>query len=318
MSPADGGSASARFPPEPGDRIVVLLNPHASGGNQEALRRRIAAALAEWNVPFDLVETSSAADAMAVARRAAREGYRAVAAAGGDGTVAAALRGTAGTEVPVAILPFGTGNQLATNFGIPSSLEGSVRVAVEGVPEPIDLGWIDGQYFALMSGAGADADMMAEATTELKQRLGPVAYLYAGLKNAISPRIAEYRIRADDRELEIRASMVILANVGLLAAPPFPLELQIGPRISVQDGLLDICVFAPRNLPEAAGMLWKVARREYQGDDRMIFLQASEVEVECDPPLPVQVDGEPFGQTPLRAEARPSAGRILFPRGEDE
>lgn len=318
MSPADRGSGSARFPPEPGDRIVVLLNPHASGGNQEALRRRIAAALAEWNVPFDLVETSSAADAMTVARRAARDGYRAVAAAGGDGTVAAALRGTAGTEVPVAILPFGTGNQLATNFGIPSSLEGSVRVAVEGVPEPIDLGWIDGQYFALMSGAGADADMMAEATTELKQRLGPVAYLYAGLKNAISPRIAEYRIRADDQELEIRASMVILANVGLLTAPPFPLELQIGPRISVQDGLLDICVFAPRNLPEAAGMLWKVARREYQGDDRMIFLQASEVEVECDPPLPVQVDGEPFGQTPLQAEARPSAGRILFPRGEDE
>lgn len=293
----------------------MILNPHASGGNLSALRRRIAAALSDYGVPFDLVQTESASEAMTVAHRAAREGYRAVAAAGGDGTVAAALRGTAGTEVPVAILPFGTGNQLATNFGIPDSLEGSVRVAVEGQPEPIDLGWIDGQYFALMSGAGADADMMAEATTELKQRLGPVAYLYAGLKNVISPRVADYRIRADGEEMEVRASMVILANVGLLSAPPFPVELQIGPKVSVQDGLLDVCVFAPRNLPEAARMLWKVARREYQGDDRMIFFQAREVEVECDPPLAVQVDGEPFGKTPLQAEARPSAGFVLFPRG---
>lgn len=316
MTPPEEGPSPVRFPPEPGERIVVLLNPHARGGNQAALRRRLAAAFADHQVPFDLVQTASSAEAMSVARSAAREGYRAVAAAGGDGTVAAALRGTAGTGVPVAILPFGTGNQLATNFGIPDSLEGSVRVAVEGSPEPIDLGWIDGQYFALMSGAGADADMMAEATTELKQRLGPVAYLYAGLKHSIAPRTADYRITADGEELEIRASMVILANVGLLAAPPLPLELQIGPKVSVQDGLLDVCVFAPRNLPEAARMLWKMARREYQGDDRMIFLQAREVEVESDPEMPVQVDGEPFGRTPLRAEARPSAGHVLFPRSE--
>lgn len=302
-------------PPPVGERFLVLVNPRASGGHGDAssLRRRLAAAFVDHEVPFDFVQAESAEDAMAICRQAAEAGYRAVAAAGGDGTVAAAIRGTAGREVPVAILPFGTGNQLATNFGVPQSLEGSVRVAVEGRVEPIDLGWIRGQYFALISGAGMDAETMAEATQELKHRLGPLAYVYAGLKQAISPRTADFRIRVDEDEMEIRATMVLVANVGLVAAQPLPLEFKVGPKVSFQDGLLDVCIFGPRNLPEAARTLWKLARHDYEEDERMIFMQARTVRVESDPVLPVQVDGEPSGETPVEAEVRPSAGRILVP-----
>lgn len=302
-------------PPPLGERYLVLVNPRASGGRGDAssLRRRLAAAFADHGVPFDIVQAESSEEAASTCRQAASAGYRTVAAAGGDGTVAAALRGTAETGVPVAVLPFGTGNQLATNFGIPRSLEGSVRVAVEGRVEPIDLGFIQDDYFALISGAGVDAETMVEATQDLKQRLGPLAYLYAGLKNMISPQAADFRISVDDEELEIRATMVLVANVGLVAAQPLPLELKVGPRISFQDGLLDVCVFGARNLPEAARTLWKLVRHEYEGDEQMIFMKAERVRVASDPRLPVQVDGEPSGETPIEAEVRPSAGRILRP-----
>lgn len=301
------------FPYANSDRFLVLINRNAAGGRASDLRRRLAAAFADRGVPFDLVETADAAEALRVAGEAARGGYRAVCAAGGDGTVAQALRGTAGTEVPVAILPFGTGNQLARNFGIPVSLEGSVRVAVGGRVEPIDLGRADGEYFALMAGAGLDARVMADATAAMKQRFGFGAYLFSGLKHVMTPRIADFRIRADDRELEIRASMVLVANVGQLAAGPLPMEVQVGPRVSFSDGLLDVCVFAPGNLTEMAAVLWKVARQQYAGDDRMLFLQAREVSVESDPPVAAQVDGEVAGVTPLRADVAPLAGRLLVP-----
>jgi YegS/Rv2252/BmrU family lipid kinase len=303
-----------QFPIPDTERYLVLLNPRAAGGQPEVLRRRIAGALGALRVSFDIVETTGPDEGLEVVRTAARMGYKAIVAAGGDGTIALALRGTAGTDVPVALLPFGTGNQLALNFGVPVSLEDSCRVAVEGVVERIDLGRIGNEYFALIAGAGLDADVMASATTELKNRLGVLAYFIGGLKHVITPRSARYRIWADDTELEVEASMVLLANAGVIGAGGLPVELQVAPRTSFQDGLLDLAIFAPRHLPDMASMLLKVAAHKYSGDERMIFLQAKKVRVESDPPVAAQIDGEVRGETPIEAEIVPLAGRILVPR----
>lgn len=302
------------FPAPDSERYLVLVNPRAAGGQPAALRRRIGGAMAARDVPFDIIETATPEEALAVVRAAALRGYRAVVAAGGDGTVALALRGTAGTTTPVGILPFGTGNQLALNFGIPLSLEEAVRVAVEGATERIDLGRIGDERFALIAGAGLDANVMAETTSEMKSRLGVLAYFYAGLKNVVTAKPISYRITADEQEIEVQAVMVLLANAGLLGAGSLPVELQVAPKTSFQDGLLDVAVFAPRHLPDMAAMLWKVALKRYTGDDRMIFLQARKVRVESDPPVAAQVDGEARGMTPIEAEIDPLAGRILVPR----
>jgi len=310
----DGSACETDYPFPDSERFLVLLNPGASGGLPEALRRRLGGAFAARGVPFDIVEPADADEALAITRAAASRGYRAVAAVGGDGTVGIALRGTAGTKVPVAIVPFGTGNQLAHNFDIPSSLEDSVRVAVEGRVVEVDLGRANGERFALMAGAGLDAEVMADATEELKHRLGFMAYLYSGLKNVITPPSADFRIIADEQDVRVKASMVLLANAGELTAGPLPVDMRIAPQSSFQDGLIDVCIYAPRNLPEVARILWRVARKRFSGDDRMIFLQARRVRIEADPPVAIQIDGEPRGLTPIEAEIEPLSGRILVPR----
>lgn len=297
------------------ERFLVLINPYASGGQSPVvMRRRIASAFAEHDVPFDLVTPADPAEALEIAKAAAREGVRAVVAAGGDGTVAQALRGTAGTEVPVAIVPLGTGNQLANNFDIPASVDGAVRVAVEGQVEQIDLGRAGDNVFALMAGAGLDAELIAAATPEMKKLLGPVAYVLGGLKSAFAPPSSKFRLVVDDRDLEVQASMVLVANVGQLAVSPLPVDIKIAPRVSFHDGLLDVCIFAARNLSDWAAMVWRVAREKYAGDDRMLFIQAKRVRIEADPPVAVQIDGEAAGETPIEAEVMPGAGRILVPR----
>ena len=308
------GPSKIEYPFPDFERFLVILNRGASGGPVETLRRQLGGAFSAKGVPFDIVEPSDREEAFRVTRAAAKRGYRAVVAAGGDGTVGAALRGTAGTEVPVAIVPCGTGNQLALNFGIPSSLEESVGVAVEGRVVKVDIGRANGEPFALMAGAGLDADVMTDATTELKNRLGFAAYLYSGFKNAMTPPSADFRIVADDQEVEVNASMVLLANAGQLKAGPLPVELTVAPESSFQDGLIDVCIYAPRNLPEVAGLLWQVARRKFAGNERMIFLQARKIRIESDPPVAIQIDGEPRGETPIEAEIEPLGGRILVPR----
>lgn len=298
------------------DRTLIVLNPAAGQEDPARVRRLLGGAFAVRGAGFDLVETAGAGDAERFAREGVERGYRAVVAVGGDGTVAEVITGLAGSDVPLAIVPQGTANQVASNLGIPRDMEGAVEVAVRGVPTPIDLGRLeDGRYFALMAGAGWDAEVMAVATRQLKDRWGFGAYLYAGLRKALAPPSALFRITADGRELEVSAATVLVANVGQLVYPLLPGEVRVdvGPGVSFRDGLLDVCIFAPRTLSDVAAVLWRVARRQYAGDERMIFLQAHEVRIESDTPVVTQVDGEAVGETPLAARAVPGGVRVLVP-----
>ncbi len=292
------------------------MNPVAGQDDPARVRRLLGGALAFRSVPFDLVETTGAGDAVEWTRRAADLGYRFVIAAGGDGTVAEVITGLAGTGVPLGIVPQGTGNQLAGNLRIPSDIERSVEIATNGKTIPLDLGQLeDGRYFALMAGAGWDATVMSTATREMKDRWGFAAYLYAGIRHAAARPSTLFRITADEVEFEVRAATVIVANAGQLVYDLLPVDLRIGPGVSFHDGMLDVCVFAPRTLSDVAMVLWRVARRNYVGDDRMIYLQAREIRVEADPPVITQVDGDPSGETPLVARAVRGGVKVRVPNG---
>lgn len=295
-------------------RTLVVLNPAAGQEDPARVRRQLGGAFAVRGAAFDLVETAGAGDAERFAREAVALGYRAVAAVGGDGTVAEVITGLAGTEVPLAVVARGTGNQVAQNLGIPRELEAAVEVAVHGVARPMDLGQLaDGRYFALMAGAGWDAEVMAVATRELKDRWGFGAYLYAGFVKALAPPSAHFRITADGQEFEVDAATVIVANVGQIVYDMLPLDLRIGPGVSFHDGILDVCIFAPRTFPDVAAVLWRVARGRYVGDERMIYLRAREIRIESDVPIVTQVDGELIGETPLELRAVEDAVRVLVP-----
>ena len=300
-----------------GSRTLVVLNPAAGQADTEAVLRLLAGAFAVRGASFDVYQTAAAGDAERAARSAAAQGYRAVVAVGGDGTVAEVITGLAGTGVPLAIVPKGTGNQVACNLGIPRDVEAAVEVAVNGVPAPIDLGQLDdGRYFALAAGAGWDAAVMEVATREMKDRWGFAAYVFAGLRLGVSPPAADFRITADGQVLHVRAAMVLLANMAQIVARVRPtFALPLAPGASFQDGLLDVCIFAPRTLTDVAAVLWRVARGQWAGDQRMIFLQARDVRIDADPPVVTEVDGELVGRTPLVARSVPGGITVLVPPG---
>ncbi len=303
------------LPPAPfAGRMLVILNPVAGQEDPARVRRQLGGALAVRGASFDLVETAGARDAERFAQEAVGLGYRSVVAAGGDGTIAEVITGLAGGSVPLGIIPLGTGNQLASNLGIPADVERAIEVAVNGQPRLIDIGQLgNGRYFALMAGAGWDAEVMGSCTRELKERWGFGAYLFQGLKRVTAPPSALFHLEADGAAFEVRAATVLVANAGQLFSSILPVEVRIAPDVSFQDGLLDICIFAPRTLPDVAAVLWKVARRQYIGDDRMIYLQAREVSIDADPPIVTQVDGDSSGETPLTARAVPGGVQVLMP-----
>src|SRR5687768_12251214 len=140
------------------------MNPFAVQEQPERLRRRLGGALAAREAAFDLVTTRHAGHAAELAREAAALGYHTVAVCGGDGTLAEAATGLVGSDVPLAVIPRGTANQVALNLGIPLDLEHAIDIALNGIPHAIDLGRIDERFFALVAGAGFDAAVMQSAT----------------------------------------------------------------------------------------------------------------------------------------------------------
>jgi diacylglycerol kinase (ATP) len=304
--------------PEPyRERTLVILNPVAGQRDPKRVRRQIGGAFAIRGAGFDLVETTAQGDAERLAREAVSRGYRCVVAAGGDGTLAEVITGVAGSGTPLGIIPQGTANLVASNLGLPGDIERAVEVIVAGTAVPMDVGQLDdGRYFALIAGAGWDAELMLSTTRELKDRLGFGAYLFAALRSVVTPPSAHFRITADGQYFEVNAATVLIANVGQIFHAMLPLDFKIAPVTSVSDGMLDVCIFAPRTLPDVAAVLWKVASRRYVGDQRMIYLQAREIRIEADPPVITQVDGDPAGETPLVARAVAGGVHVMIPAGE--
>ena len=296
-------------------RTFVILNPMAGQDDLERLRREIGGAFAARGADFDLRETTHAGHASELARDAAQLGYRAVCVVGGDGTLAEVATGLAGSTTPLAVVPRGTANQVALNLKLPLDVDSAIEVAVNGLESAIDLGCIGGRNFALVAGAGLDAAVMATATRELKEKWGFAAYIYAAVKEALNAAPVRFQLTADGNELEVDAVTVMVANVGELFPGFLPIRFPLAPRPtdSWTDGLLDVIVVAPRRLPEFATVLWNAAHKRYGVDPRLLHFQAEKITIDSLEPVPVQVDGDPAGTTPVTASVMRRALRVLLP-----
>lgn len=304
-------------------RALIIVNPHAGQDSPTQLRRAIGGALAARGVPFDIEETREPGHATELARCAVAKGYGAVGAAGGDGTLAEVATGLVGSGIPLAIIPRGTANQVARNLGVPTDVEGAAEVIATGRPVPVDLGRANGRVFALAVGAGLDAVVMSATSREMKERWGFAAYIYATFREAVRTPPAEFRVVADGEELRVRALSVMVANVGELFAAILPSVLPslslapapVSPRglDSWRDGMLDVLVVAPAGVMGMASVLWQSASGAFAGDKHLFHRRARQVQVESETPVPIQIDGDPGGSTPVDIGIVPADLNILVP-----
>jgi YegS/Rv2252/BmrU family lipid kinase len=296
-------------------RTLIIVNPKAGQDTLANLRRKLGGAFAARGINFDIVPTEYSGHATELARAAAQAGFAQVCVVGGDGSIAEAATGLVGTDVPLGVIPRGTANQVALNLKIPIALEKAVDVAVNGKPQAIDVGQIDGKAFALVAGCGFDAAVMGSATRELKERWGFGAYIYAALKQALSATPARFCITTEETKLEVSGVSVMIANVGALFTKYLPIRFPLTPQplSSWHDGVFDIVVIAPQNFPDWATVLWNAARMKFGGNDRLIHLRARQVTIESDPLVPTQIDGDPTGETPLTATVLEQGVRIMLP-----
>jgi undecaprenyl-diphosphatase len=291
-----------------GTRSAVVVNP-ARVGDLPGRRAHIIAALADagWPAPIWL-ETTAEDPGGGQTRQAIDAGIDVVFAAGGDGTVTACANALAGTGVALAVLPFGTGNLLARNLGLPAHIPDAVAVATGGHRRHLDVGTVDNRCFAVMAGMGFDAEMLHDAPAGLKARVGWLAYAVAAVRHLCAPPM-RVTISIDHAPpLTRQARTVLIGNVGRLQG-----GVRLLPGARPDDGLLDVAVLMPPRRRNWFPLAWALLRRR-PTVPMMETFQATHVEIVSSRTEPRETDGDLIEPSRvLTATIRPAALWVCAP-----
>jgi len=291
----------------------VIFNPAARGNKARHFRRHLDAIGGD----SALKATAAAGDARRLAAEAVAEGFDVVAAAGGDGTVNEVLNGIGDANgfdrTRLAILPLGTVNVFARELRLPSRIEQAWAVVRRGKEMAIDLPHAefmkDGVrkrfYFAQMGGAGLDARAIELVDFSVKKKIGPLAYVMAGLK-ALRERKPQIQVTVDG---QTHSGELVLVGNGKYYGGTF----RIFPQADWCDGLLEICVF-PRTdwmtlLRVGPGLLLtgKVPSGQAHG------LRATRFELSSGTPAAFELDGEWIGHLPATFAIERERLRLIVP-----
>jgi YegS/Rv2252/BmrU family lipid kinase len=289
-------------------RISVIINPAA--GVAEPILSSLNDVFGAASIDWDVVITHDPGDGRTAARHAADEGVDLVGVYGGDGTVTEVASGLAEGGPPMLILPGGTGNALAEDLGIPNALADAAALAVGDAGEirRVDLGRSGDRWFILRLTMGFEAEMVAAATREMKDRYGWLAYALTGLQTLASPPMARYSMTVDGRAVECEGLAAIVANSASIGMA----GTQLTSGVDVSDGMLDLIVVEN---PDLAGWLGSAADAAQGTQPRMLnHWSGKEIHVEASPVQAVLADGESAGTSPLDVAVAPGAIGVVVPR----
>ena len=278
----------------------VIFNPAARGNKARHFRRH----LDEIGGQSALKATAAPGDARRLAADAISDGFDLIVAAGGDGTVNEVLNGIGDApdgfaRTRLGVLPLGTVNVFARELKIPLRLERAWEILRRGREIKIDLGCAEfsaggvqkKQFFAQLAGAGLDARAIELLDWPLKKKIGPLAYVFAGLK---ALREKKPKISASVGGQNVSGELILIGN-GKFYGGPFG----IFPAADLRDGLLDVCVFPRVDFPTLFRCIPSFLARRKLPEKIVRRFQTEKFELVCDSAVAFELDGEWAGNLPV-------------------
>jgi len=289
--------------------VAIIINPISGGARPETARKRAQLATDAVERHGDRPEvfvTERSGHARELAHAAAARGARLVMAWGGDGTINEVASALAFGDVPLGIIPAGSGNGLATELGISRRPERAIAHALTSESRPIDVGELDGRLFVNIAGVGIDAYVATQFNAADNPRRGLAGYTRLAGRALRTYLPSLYRITTDNGQVEVRALLVTVAN-----APQWGNGAQIAPGARVDDGLVDLVVIEERSRFRTVCQLPRLFNGTVSRIRGCTISRVREATIECDEPMTFHVDGEPVpGGTTLHARVHPGALKV--------
>jgi diacylglycerol kinase (ATP) len=298
-------------------KSMLIYNPVAGQIWQQFQPEMVKTYLEKQGWQVDVEPTQKMGGGAELARKAAAEGYDVVIAAGGDGTINEVAQGLVHTPVKLGFLPVGTTNVLAREFKVPLNYEDALAYLPQAESHPIDLGRVNQRYFLLMAGVGYDAEILMRVNKQLKTVAGKLAVFTSGVENLFYHKPFALKLRFEDahgRRFRLKRTVM---QIFISNASTYATDYKIADQAVMDDGLLELHIFKSKRFRDTFYSLISLLLRRHKQWVDFEHHSIRKLRILARKPVPVQIDGDLIGYTPISVEIVPRALHILAPARSD-
>nr|HID13380.1 diacylglycerol kinase family lipid kinase [Anaerolineae bacterium] len=292
----------------------IIVNPYAGRWKAKAAIPDIERACRKIGLDYELVVTEGPNHGIELAREAALAGFSPIVSAGGDGSISEVVNGlmqAAGDGVagPLGVIPLGSADDFADMLGMEKEVEAACRVIMAGHTRIIDVGCVNGRYFDNNSAVGLEP-MVTITQAAMERVKGTPRYILAALKTILSHRPWHMRLAWDDGEYEGPTTLVSVGNTRRTGG-----AFWMTPRAEVDDGYLDFIFAGGVGRLKLLRLLPTTFDGSHIERPEVTYLRTTRLTIECDPPTPIQADGELFelSATHIEYTILPGRLRVIVP-----
>ena len=284
-------------------KLCIIFNPAARGEKANSLREELEGLAGD----IPILTSAGAGSIDEIAAAAVNQGFDHIIAAGGDGTVNGVINGIGDADVLLSVLPIGTMNVFAYELGFRSlQLKKAWALIQEGQPRTVDLALANQTYFVQLAGVGLDALTVQATDLQMRKTIGPVSYLLAAAQ--VIGRPAPTLVLNFGDGAQSTGCFVLIGN-GRFYGGPFALFREA----KNDDGLLDVLIFKHQSYLDIFRYLQGVLIGNHIELHDIEYRQARSVHVSSDGPVPLELDGDVAGSTPVQFEIASRKLRVTSP-----
>ena len=281
---------------------ALVINPVAGQGKGTTVGTYVAGWLTQRKIPYTLItgqSSTSLADQLGqfLVKTSKCDGVIAV---GGDGLLHLVLQKVVPEQVPLALIPAGTGNDFVRTLGWNlDSFDEHLSFVTSTKPTPIDLGLVDGEWFGAILSTGFDSVVNEKANT-LNWPKGPMKYNAAIAMELPRFKPRHYEISLDDQSISTEAMLIAVSN-----GRSYGGGMLVCPDANISDGLFDVMILRPVSKIEFLKVFPRVFAGTHLSHPAVEILRSRTVRIESN--AVAYADGERIGQLPVTAECIPGA-----------
>lgn len=292
----------------------IIANPYAGRWKAKAAIPDIERACRKIGLDYELVVTEGPNHGIELAREAVLAGFSPIVSAGGDGSVSEVVNGlmqAAGSGVagPLGVIPLGSANDFADMLGLEKEVEAACRIILAGHTRIVDVGCVNGRYFDNNSAVGLEP-MVTITQAAMERITGTPRYVLAALKTILRHRPWYMRLTWDDGEYEGLTTLVSVGNTRRTGG-----AFWMTPRAEMDDGYLDFVFAGKLGRLRLLRLLPTTFDGSHVERPEVTYLRTTCLTIECDPPTPIQADGELFelSATHIEYTVLPGRLRVIVP-----
>lgn len=289
-------------------KILFIVNPISGGKEKLRLPEQISAGIDLEKFDPKIVFTDHRGHASEIAKQFTSENKDdIIVAVGGDGTVNEVATTLVGTNIPLGIIPLGSGNGLARSLKIPMNVHAALQVITQNNHSPIDVGILNGKYFFNMAGIGFDAHI-SNQFANMKER-GFKSYIRSTFKEWNQYQSQNYQVDIDGLRIQHQSLMISIAN-----SSQYGNNAHIAPQADLQDGLMDVCLVSPFKIYMLPFLAIRMMTKTTHHSSYIKIIKGKEIRIQREKEDMIHLDGEPgMDQKEIHIQIKNKALLVLTP-----